>query len=437
MSRKSHLAVALLLFVAACGDQDEIAEPKGDDFALSLKIEAEGAKVQRIDLPAAALVAIKRPDKGDIRVVDAHYRPLSMAFIDLDAGRENKLELHAIPFDGSKGKNTATPVSVRVEQDGSSVSVQSGRGGPADEAGVLFDTRNVKEPAVGIALEVEVPKQRPVAISIEAGNDLKSWEPLAEHVLLRLGDGPELLGGNRIALPGADLRERYLRVTWQDKPQLRIKVATLVTSSIPRPRPVAVSTKGLKLSDAHGLTFTMPSGVMPTAMRVTMTGRDGVIPVRLLGRDNLEAPWTPLSIASLRQGGAAVLLEIGERPLHLLKLEADPRSAGFSQVPKVEFQYTPVALAVAFNGAGPYRLLVGNSSAKPTSFALKDLTNASQGLEEAKIIGAQPDVSVELAESGHDTRFTPRSTALWSVLLGGVALLVYAAIKLMRINNAA
>lgn len=437
MSRRSCIPLALML-VAGCGGQDENVEPKPDDFALSLKVEAEGAKVQRIDLPAAALIAIKRKDKGDIRVVDAHDRPLSMAFIEPDARSENKIQFRAIPFDSSKGQNSPAPVSVRVEQDGSSVSVISGQDEMPDrETGVLFDTRAVKEPAVGIALDVEVPKQRPVTISIAAANNLKSWDLLAEQVLFRPGDGPELLGGNRITLPGADVQGRYLRVSWQREPRLVIAGATLFTNSLPPAQPITIPAKDLHLTDAQSLTFSMPSGITPTALRVTMIGRDGVIPLRLLGRDNLEAPWTPLAITRLKQGGEGALLGIGAGPSHWLKLEADPRSAGFSQAPKVELQYAPLALAVAFNGAGPYRLLAGNSSAKPTNFALPDLTNSSDQMEKAKVIDVPTDVSVVLEESGQDAEPTPRVIALWSVLLAGVALLTYAAIRLMRANNAA
>lgn len=434
---RGSLVVLALLQLAGCGRQEKSAEPKEDDFALSLKVEADGAKVQRLDLPAAALVTIRRPDKGDLRVVDAQGRSLSMAFIEPDAVIESKVQLSAIPFDSSKGKSINTPVSVHVEQDGSSVRVESGGGEEADEIGVLFDTRSVKESAVGISLEAELPKQKPVTISIAAGDDLKSWEPLAEQILFRPGNGHGLLGGSRIELPSADLRGRYLRVSAQGEPRLAISGATLFTSSIPCTQPVIVSAKGLGLTDAHSLAFTLPNGIMPAALRVTMTGNDGVIPLRLLGRDNAEAPWTPLAIASLQQGSAGVLMTTGEQTLHMLKLEADPRSAGFSTVPKVELQYAPITLAVAFNGAGPYRLLVGNSKAKPAVFALQEITNAPDRLAQAKVVGARTDVAVELTQTGQDTKLSPRVIALWAALLVGVALLAYAAIRLMRANNAA
>lgn len=438
MKRRSLAALALLLLGAGCGRQQESADLKAQDFALSLKVEASGAQVLRIDLPAAALVAIRRPDKGDIRVVDAHDRPLSMAFIAAGAARQSEVHLDAMPFGAPDGDERPAPVSVRVDRDGSSVNIQSGTsetGAPGH--GVVFDTRNVRETATGLSLEAIVPKQKPVRISIATGKDLKSWEPLAERVLFRPGDGPELLGGNRIALPPVALQGHYMHVVWQGEPELSISGATLFTSiTPPRPR-ISIPASGLTLTDTHMLDFSMPPGAMPAAMRVTMTGNDGVVPLRLLGRDTAETPWTPLAMASLRQGATGALLEIGERPLRLIRLEADPRSAGFSQAPKVELHYAPITLAVAFNGAGPYRLLVGNGEAKPATFALSDLTNATGPLAEARVIGAKPDVAVELGGGGHASMPSPRLIALWLALLAGVALLAYAAFRLMRSNSAA
>ena len=436
MKRILPVAMTVLLLAAGCDTRHESATPDMRDFALSLKVEARGAQVQRVDLPPAALVAIRRADKGDIRVIDAQGRPLSMAFVTPAPAQQNRIRLKAIPFDGpAGGGDRASPVSVRVDQQGSSVRVQAD-GGPMPGYGsaVLFDTRAIQDSAVSLSLEATVPKQRPVAVSSAAGQDLTVWEPLAEQVLFRPGDGPDLLGGGRIILPPVVLRGRYLRAAWQGEPRLRITGASLVTSSVPPPPRLAIPAKGGELANPHSLSFEMPTGLRPAALQVRMTGKDGVLPVRLLGRDTSELPWTPLAVTSLRQDGAAALLETGDGPSRFLKLEADPRSAGFSQAPAIAVQYAPVTLAIAFNGAGPYRLLVGNPLAKPAAFALSELTTLTGGLPAAQVVGASAKAIVEVGKPASGSGVAPRVVALWSALLAGVALLVYAALRLMRAN---
>lgn len=437
MRRRSISAMALWLCVAACGERDSGRGPEAHDFALSLEVAAPAAQVLRVDLPAAALVAIRRPDKGDIRIVDARGRPLSMAFAGSEAARQGQARFNAIPFNGRIEDDRPAPVSVRVDRAGDSVSVRTGSGPSAgSDQAVLIDTRAMRETAVSIAPEARLPGQRPVTVSVAVGTDLRHWEPLAEHVLFRPGEEPGLLGGSRIPLPPVGLQGRYLRLSWHGEPELTISGATLFTSRIP-PRPrVSIPARGLALTDAHHLDFTIPPGVMPAAMRVVMTGKDGVIPLRLLGRDNAEAPWTLLAMGSLRQGGEDVVLEMGEATVHRFRLEADTRGAGFSQVPKMELQYSPIALAVAFNGVGPYRLLVGNASAEPANFVLSDLTNLATPMGGARVIGARSDVAIELDTDKAGASPPLRLIALWSVLLLGVALLAYTAIKLMRANAA-
>lgn len=436
MNRILPAAFVLFLLLSGCGRPDGTAEPKTQDFALSLKVEASGVQVQSVALPAAVLTAFKRPDKGDIRIVDAHDRPLSVAFVEPNAEQRNSIHLDAIPFGSPTVAGRTGPFSVRVDQRGGSVSIHAdGSEAEGFQPGVVFDTRNVRDPAVGIALDAVLPKQRPVTMSIATGPDLKLWEPLAEQVLFRASDGSGLLGGSRIDLPSAHLRGRYLRATWQGGPEVRISGATLFTSSVPVVPPISIAVRGLELADQHSLTFSVPSALMPRAMRVRMTSSDGVMPVRLLGRANAEAPWALLAMASLKQGGPGALLEIGDGTARMLRLEADPRSAGFSGPPSIDLQYAPVILAAAFNGDGPYRLVVGNSEAQPKAFALSDLSNISGPMAEAHIVGALPPVAIDLNRSAGLSSFPLKIVALWTVLLAGVALLAFAAFRLMRTND--
>jgi hypothetical protein len=430
---KRLVAIALLLAAACSGKGgDPVAGP--DSFALSLPVEpATGAQVQRIDLPAKALIALKRADRGDIRIFDSRGKPLSIALLAEDPARFSSVHLAAIPFNAVQGAEGSSSVSISVTQGEHAVTVDAtGARRAAQENSVLLDTRQVKEPAVDLTLDATLPAQRPVTMSVKASSDLKGWEPLAEQVLFRPGEGPALLGSGAIDLHGEKLEHRYLLVSWSNAANAEVSGATLRTTPNPPPPRIAVPTNGLTLGDGHDLQFTLPPGPAPAAMRLTMTGKDGVVPIRLFGRNAAEQPWTPLAFGVLRQNDGAATLAAAD--LREFKLEADARSAGFSEAPRLEFQYEPVSLLVAFNGAGPYKLAVGNAAAAPAFLNAADLTAQAGPNAIARVDAGRELAPIELQAGGGDGPFGKRKLLLWGTLLLGVAVLAMAAYWLMRTN---
>jgi len=130
---KRLVAIALLIVSACSGKEgDPAAEP--DSFALSLPVEpAPGVLVQRIDLPAKAIIALKRADRGDIRIFDNRGKPLSMARLAEDPATFGAVRLDAIPFNAQEGTDGNSAVSVSVTQGDRAVTVDtagSGHGRP-------------------------------------------------------------------------------------------------------------------------------------------------------------------------------------------------------------------------------------------------------------------------------------------------------------------
>jgi hypothetical protein len=429
---KRLVAIALLL-AASCSNKGSEPVAGPDSFAVNMVVEpAPGAQIQRIDLPAAAIVALKRADRGDIRVFDSRGKPLSIARLAEDPASFSTAHFNAIPFNSQEGTEESPSVSVSVTQGEHAVTVDTGGQRAAQESSVLIDTRQVKEPAVNLTLDATLPAQHPVTMSVKASSDLKTWEPLAEQVLFRPGESPALLGTGAIDLNGEKLEGRYLLVGWSSSANATVSGATLRTTPDPPPPRIAVPTNGLRLGDGHVLQFGLPPGPAPVAMRLTMTGRDGVVPVSLFGRNAAEQPWTPLAVGVLRQNDSVATLAAGD--MHEFKLEADVRSAGFSQAPRLEFQYEPVSLLVAFNGAGPYKLAVGNAAASPAFLNATDLTTQSAPYATARVKAGRELAPIQLQASGSDTPFGKRKLLLWGTLLLGVAVLAAAAYWLMRTN---
>lgn len=429
--------VPILLLGVSCEKHNESNTPGPGNFALSLPVEATPVgQVQRLDLPPAALIAIERADKGDIRILDAQGRPLAIALLGNPKSRIGEAHFKAITFTMQTGGGPDPSISIHVDRDGKAVTVNTADHSPAaSDQAILLDTRKLTERVAAIALEAVLPVQRPITVIVDSSTDLKSWQPLAEHVLFRPAESSALLGSGQIPLSGVALGGSYLRISWTGAPDLRVAGATLYTTRSLLAQRVVIPAAGLTLADSHHLLLNTPAGVGPSAIRVTMTGRDGIVPLQLLGRSTPDQPWTPLAMASLKQGDKGALLEFGDRAMHEFSLKADSRSAGFSEVPSVKFEYEPVSVLAAFNGAAPYRLAVGNAAAKPTYFSVSEITRNPGPYPQAKVISSGTPIVIHATDDSGPPHFTPRILTLWSILVLGTMVLAYAAYRLFRRND--
>ena len=425
--------LALTLFAGSCRPGPAANPDRPEGFRQTWRVTADAPQVRRVVLPPAALLAIRRADAGDIRIFDARDRPLALALLPASPAPVQVIRLTAVPFGKPDQDPMRGDVSVRVDRSGGAVSVTTGEARPAsDSHAVLFDTRRLTGPAHALTLVADLPVQQPIAVTIAASPDLSHWAPLAEQTLFRANRKAPLLGGGVIELGGQALAGRFLRASWNGAPGTMVAGADVTIRASDAPPPVLVPATGAQLVDAHHLRFALPPGLAPRALRVTMRGQDGVVPLTLRARRDAEAPWTTLAMASLRQGGAGAMLALGPQGWREFSLEADPRTAGFSQAPGLAFDYPPQAVLAAFNGAGPYRLAVGNPAAPATFLSPADLATGRGPWREARVEGQTTPATLQLGDPQGGDPVATRVIVLWALLIGGVLVLLAAAVHLWR-----
>lgn len=433
---RNTLLAALVLLAGCSGEQPKDAG-KADGYALTMAVTAaEGSSLQRVTLPPAALVALQRSDAGDVRIFDAEGKVVSLARQQAETVDQSKANpVKAYPISGASAAPGASAVSIKVDLEADIiVSAQRAGAPPADgPAALLFDTRELTDPASAIQLDAELPIGKPVEVTLEASSDLKSWEALGSKVLFRGEAGQAVLGSSRIALGGAILKDRYLRASWPAAPGVTIRGGSVVTAKSAPPAAVTVPAEGTSLASDHDARFTPPIGYPPRAIRLTGAQSGGVVPVQLFGRASPEAGWTALAAGTLRDGKAADIdltgFGFGE-----YRLGADPRSAGFSAAPKLDLVFEPVVLIAAFNGKPPYTLAVGNKAAPSAYFGPGELlgdTPLSAKLPEAQVAAPAGTPVVRLAPPADGGPFSPKKLALWAALLLAVGVLAFAAVRLM------
>lgn len=439
------LGLAVLVFTAASCAKAPPADPsRPEAYALQRSLEpAPGGPLQRLTLPADVLVAVRRADLGDIRLFDGRGKIVPIALVATgSAAARHRTSVPVYPVSGPASALGEPGLSIRIENKTIARVVTVDSSSPptsrtAPPSAVLLDSHGLREPVRAIALDIDIPAGKPVALTLLSSTDLKNWEPLAEKILFRPSDGSVLLGGATVTLPGTDLSDRFVSIDWGDASGVVVRSASVVTASAAPPARIAVATTTASLADPHEIRFDLPDVARLAAIRVTPAASDGVLPVKLFGRGQADQPWALLSATTLRPGDDSNLLELSGSPTTRYRLVADSRTAGFSAPPRLELLFDPVELLVGFNGKPPFRLAAGLAAAPPNYLSIAEMAPRESpklaGLPQAKLAvagGASPIVTLQAETPGG--ALDSRKLLLWSALLVGVLVLAFAAFRLAR-----
>lgn len=454
------LASATLAYAA---DANNIAS-----YALRapLVIEADTA-LHRLSLPADALLRLQTSGYSDVRVFDAKGKsvPLALALAETKIQTQGQqVTLPAYPILGTAGTLSNEGVSLRIEEQQGKRVVHIDTGGTKTAAdgkslvGVLLDARAVTDPVVAIELDVDLPMAQPISFDVQASKDLRNWRTVADTVLYRPADGTAATSSNafgkqRMPLALNDIKDHYLRITWQGSTgqttpvTVRSAMLTISKSSI-QPRISAVITTPA-LTNPHELSFSLPFATPLGALKIKPQGTNVLVPVRVWGRNDRSQPWIALAntvlynlvINGKEQTNSAVELR-GEGQYvsyREIKIEADKKTAGFATAPEVSALFEPIQIVFLASGVAPFTMAVGLSEAVSAYLPLASLipgykNDQENSLPLARVVvntSASANSPVITAQSPSNTP-TTRSLLLWSILFAGVAVLGLMAYVLIK-----
>ena len=442
-----------------------------------------GAALQRVVLPAQVLAALQTADYRDIRIFNAQGQPVPMALAAggsamVLAATEKQITLPAYPILGGAGASAGTlaqeGLSLRIEEQQGRrvVQINTSAGTPAAPSGqqllgALFDTRTLGAPAVSLALDVDLPPAQPVSFQVATSRDLTHWSPLASTVLYRApaqngAAGAAQLGSSTIHLTGADLKDQYLRVTWAPAQggvdlaaNVALRGATVTTSrsAAAAARPT-VQVNLPTQNKPHELGFSLPFATPVAAIGITPQGSNVLVPVRVLGRNGNQQPWTSLAegvvyslqTAGVDQRSAAITLPSYQgNSWRDIRVEADTKTPGFTAPPAVSVEFDPVQLVFVASGDAPFTLAAGlpatdAQAAASAYLPLQSLVPGYQPAQENTLPLARTEVaaagaanvpaSVQAPDLSNKT--STKTMVLWGVLLAGVLALGLMAWALAR-----
>jgi hypothetical protein len=437
MIRAAIIAASLLLLVG-CQARPGAAPSGPGDFEVRLAVTpAPGDGTQRIPVPAEALAALRAPDRADLRVFDGQGRPLTMALVSADpAAAVQTVRLEALPILGTPDALAGEETELRIERRGGDRIATVLRNGAAADArpatlGVLFDTRALSGPTRSLTLDAVLPAQQPVDVLIEASDDLANWSRAGSRTLYRRSaDAAGAIGSEAVALDGLSGAHRYLRVTWSSaRPllgpvEVRGAQAT-VESAAGAAALAAIATTPPRLANAHEVRFALACPAELAAVAIAPAGGEPLVPVRVLGRNGVDQPWTPLGAGDLR-GAAPAPVALTGGAFREYRIEADARTPGFTAIPVLKLLYRPASLVVLFDGRPPYTLAAGAKGAENRFLEPERLIPRYGPGAEARLplagIAAAPDPRLTLAP-GDEGLFNRKTALLWGLLLLGLAVL--------------
>lgn len=461
----------VLAWLLACGivlpAWPEGAAPAPRDFSWRATLElTPGANAARVQLPAQALLHLRSPDARDLRVFDAQGTAVPFAIhavaptpADAQERSSREYPVHSLQSPGPGSAADAGAVQVRVDTpDGQrQVWVRMGSSGsPAATTtapgsalpSVIVDLREDALAWRAIRVQADLPAGVLVPLQAATSSDLSNWTPLAlQGRLYRFealpGQADSGLRNDLLTIEGGawQPRGRFLRLSWYGHEGVQVRSLRGV-EAVPAPRAARVTATlpAGRAVDERTLEWSLPFAARIAALDLESVRDNGFVPVLVQTRTDPALPWRNLATAAVyRLGQPPALsrnppLPLNGTPLRHLRVQA---THGFKLDPaavQASLEFEPVEIVFLAAGPGPLRIGVGRADTPRADLGLALLNTLTQGRDIAALPLARV-TAVEATTLSSDTGFLggiDRRWVLWGALLGGIVLLGFVLVRLLR-----
>jgi hypothetical protein len=413
-----------------------------------LKLEGDGPWY-RLELPLGLQMAARHADLRDLRVLNAEGEELAYALTLGSAQPQERRQEAAVkwfPLKGAADAEAAPAIRVQRSTTGTLVEVAPDQAGQGEQVlrGWLLDVSAFDAPLHRLQLDWSSDQEGFQRFTIEASDDLQHWQRWEDGQIARLSFADERVEQREVELPGA--KARYLRLLWQAPQQAPALLDARVVSIENQESAPALAWSAALAPTTNKVgeySWELPLSLPLERVRVTLPAGNVLAPVSLSSRGAGKLEWQPLTsglLYRLPQDGKEVLqdeIELWGSPVQQLRLRVDARGGGLGKdAPNLQVAVRGTQVVFLARGSAPYRLAVGNSSARSAALPLGTLIPGYEpkrlaSLGRAIAPDAVPEVVREAADAAQSAADWKR-IGLWVVLLAGVALLGGMAFSLLR-----
>ncbi len=439
--------------------------PSSDEFAWRGTLALpSGSSLVRVAVPVQALLKMHSNTAADLRVFNAAGAVVPFALLGRSDLSQASPAVYtraytAYPLFAAHGVAKPASGAVQLQFDSgagqSSAWVRwdtSGAGAPASGASAqalqaaLFDLRSEEQTLDALALNLELPHNALVPVSVATSTDLKDWSPVATKGPLYTFDGPDAPASTTLAFRHPTLlKGRYLRLSWPGQTGVRLRSLTArVASTQTTPEPLRWPLPPGTVDD-NSLSWTLPFAAPIAAVHLQAARDNTLVPVRILGRNDVAQPWRTLAssvvyrLDSVGQGNSNPPTPLHGASLRGLRVEAGKGLALPEGGLQATVEFAPLQVAFLASGTGPFTLAAGRAKTQSATVDVSVLGAVSPAKLAELPLATVTQVQIQ-AVSGLDregAHWLPegvplRTVLLWVVLGLGVLALGGVAMSLMR-----
>ncbi|MDH0896323.1 MULTISPECIES: DUF3999 domain-containing protein [unclassified Pseudomonas] len=411
-----------------------------------LRLEGEGPWY-RLEVPFGLQLAASHADLRDLRVLNAEGEELAYA-LTLGSARPEERRVEAavkwFPLRGPADAPAAPAIRVQRGTTGTLVEVAPESAGEGEQVlrGWLLDASAFDQPLHRLRLDWSTEQEGFQRFSIEASDDLQHWRPWDDGQIARLSFADERVEQREVPLPGA--KARYLRLLWQAPRQAPALLDARLVSVERRDQGPALAWSAPLVpasAKAGEYSWELPLALPLKRIRVELPAGNVLAPVSLAARRAGTLEWQPLAaglLYRLPENGKESLhdeIELPSVPVQQLRLRVDARGGGLGQeAPALRVALNGTQVVFLARGSEPYRLAVGDASARSAALPLGTLI---PGYEPGRLASLGTAIAPDTAPAperatASQPAYDWQRLGLWGVLLAGVALLGGMAFSLLR-----
>lgn len=428
------------------------AQETPSDFASHTPLQVTGeGPWYRLELPQAVQLDSRQSDLADVRIFDAQGKaqPYSVVYNPTQPPQPSTpVDVKWFPlYDNADASDTAPIIRVERSASGAVLDVQPQSDIEAGEEilrGWLLDTSSLQDPLERLTLDWSTEHEGLQRFTVEASDDLQTWQVWGEGQVARLSFADELVEQRDVALPGRTAR--YLRLLWKaphSAPTLTsAQLTSLHTETPSLPLSWSQPIEG-SLAEPGNYLWELPGALPVEQLKIEITQANSLAPANVYGRLDSDVPWEAIGsglLYRLLQNGETMVQDEVQLPgkvVRQLRLEVDERGSGLgAQAPQLRVAVRATQVVFKAQGTGPFSLAIGNATATAANVPLSTLIPDNTPQKMASLGRAEPDTAPIKAAVAAPVPTTDnvdwKRAGLWGVLVLGCILLGWIALSSWR-----
>jgi hypothetical protein len=453
------MKLALMLLCLSLSASADAAS--ADDYAYAWPLQTPGdSSAWQVDLTPEVYAAVRSADLRDVEVVNAAGEsvPMALRAVQFSSAATSDVELPAFglpPLAGMSPNDDNLHLRIKRDVNGRlrQLDVDNDRRNAAQTAGhIILDARVLKDGAIdSLWLSWDEQSNAVTAqFSVSGSDDLQQWRVLnANASVLAMQQNGNTLSRRQIALNGAHAKFLQLRRldTGAPLPSLHVRAHVLAHSTLIQPARVWVDAQPLPAQAGEGpasgtssFRYRLPAPLAVAALKLELATDNSLAHVRVSsGAPHvLHADFTAFR---LRQDGTVLANdEIEIAPTPRTQDWVVESTTPLDHVPTLRVAFRPDRFVFLTQGNGPYRLVAGSVRARrgdyPVDAALAQL-RAKFGNDWQPPLATLGARATLLGVTAYTPAPAPmhrdwKTWLLWTVLVGGAALIGALAVSLLR-----